>query len=167
MIRIAITGPESSGKTSLAEQLAKHFSADLITEFARTYLEAQDGKYTKSDLPIIASGHLSNIIKSQNSIQIIDTDFIGMKIWSDYRFQNTEESIIELIHQNTFDAHILCTPDIPWEEDPLRENQHDRDVLFELFQQELQAFNKEYIVVAGSHDNRFKESVSYVQALLK
>ena len=167
MIRIAITGPESSGKTTLAQALSKHFSADLILEYAREYLTLTNGEYAEYDLTKIATTHRENILKSQKSTQIIDTDFICMKVWSDYRFGKTSPQIQNIIEENLFDLHILCTPDIPWEEDRLRENPNDRHELFELYKRELLKAKKTILLVQGSLENRLKESINCIDKLSK
>jgi nicotinamide riboside kinase len=76
MLRIAITGPESSGKTTLARALSKVLSAVYIPEFARQYLQEKGLKYDQQDLDEIAKGQLNLILSSQNSINIVDSDFV-------------------------------------------------------------------------------------------
>ena len=167
MIRIVITGPESSGKTTLSQSLSEHFSVPFIPEYARSYLEKRGGEYTQSDLNEIAKGQLESITTSQNKIVICDTDFSVLEIWSQYKYGIVSESIQELVNQNLFDLHILCTPDIPWEEDSLRENSDNRDQLFELYKESLNRHNKNFIIVSGEHKNRLKKSLQSIDLLLK
>lgn len=167
MIRIAVTGPESSGKTTLCEALAKHFKVTFIPEFSRTYLEATNGKYSQADLDKIAQGQLESINASNDSIKICDTDFSVIEIWSEYKYGEVSKFIKELVAKDLFDLHILCTPDIPWEDDPLRENPDDRDALFELYVASLNKHNKRYITVSGEHEQRFEKSLEKISSLLK
>ena len=127
MIRIGITGPESSGKTTLAKALSEELGASYISEFARKYLTELGRPYEQNDLIEIAKGQLNGILTGSSSLQIIDTDFIVLKIWLEEKYNSTSAYIEDLIAKNHFDLHILCTPDIPWEEDSLRENPDDRD----------------------------------------
>ncbi|MDX2359636.1 MAG: ATP-binding protein [Crocinitomicaceae bacterium] len=166
MIRIAVTGPESCGKSTLSKALAEHFNADLIEEFGRTYLEQTDGKYSQHDLDTITAGHLKNIQLSQNSTQIIDTDFVVMQIWSESKYGNVSESIMQQVNANHFDLHILCTPDIPWEQDVLRESQYDREALFESYKSALTRSGKNFIIVKGSHTERLEKSVNSINTVL-
>lgn len=167
MIKIAITGPESCGKTTLAEALNNHFQGELVEEYARKYLTEKGGEYEFEDLIEIATTHRNNIHLSQKSIQIVDTDFVLMKVWYDDKFSKTPSEIIEWINDDIFHLHILCAPDIPWVDDPLRENKDDREKLFERYIEELDRFKKTYIIVAGPHEKRFEKSLASIESLLK
>lgn len=164
-MKIAITGPESSGKTTLTTALAESLSWIPVYEYAREYLTDTNGEYQFEDLEEIANGHYKSMLDSGNNI-IVDTDFVVMKVWSDVRFGSTSERIIELVESNLFDLHILCTPDIPWEPDPLRENPEDRKELYQLYLKELNNSKKIFISVSGSHEHRLKEALSEIQKLL-
>ncbi|MFT5820522.1 MAG: NadR type nicotinamide-nucleotide adenylyltransferase [Crocinitomix sp.] len=167
MIRIAITGPESSGKTTLSRSLSEHFKVPFIPEFARTYLEKINGDYNQFDLDKIAQGQLKSILSSQNTINISDSDFSVLEIWSHYKYGNVSDFIFGLVKKDLFDLHILCTPDIPWEEDPLRENPDNRDQLFELYKESLIKHKKNFIVVSGAHKNRVEKCLETIDLLLK
>ena len=167
MLRIAITGPESSGKTTLAKALSEHYNISFVPEFARTYLEKTEGKYKQLDLDIIAQGQLKSIISAEDTIVISDTDFSVLEIWSQYKYKNTSELINKLVQKELFDLHILCSPDIPWEADLLRENPNSRDLLFELYSKSLNSNNKNFIVVNGSAKNRLEKSIQAVDPLIK
>ena len=167
MLRIAITGPESSGKTTLAKALSEHYNISFVPEFARTYLEKTEGKYEQLDLDKIAQGQLKSLISAEDSIVISDTDFSVLEIWSQYKYKNTSELINKLVQKDLFDLHILCSPDIPWEADLLRENPNSRDLLFKLYSKSLNSNNKNFIVVNGSAKNRLEKSIQAVDPLIK
>ena len=158
MIRIAITGPESSGKTTLAFALGKELNGAVFPEFARTYLETLDRDYSQIDLDKICEGHLAQFNQSEENIQLVDTDFVVLKIWSEVKFGSVSQKISSAINSNYFNLHILCTPDIPWEYDPQREHPNQREELFDLYTKELIASNKNYVVVSGSLENRIEKS---------
>lgn len=165
MKRIAITGPESSGKTTLTNALARHFGVKPVSEYAREFLAANGLGYCQEDLDFIAEGHEQNIQLSQNSINIIDTDFIVLKIWSEFKYDFASGYINSLVSENHFDLHILCAPDIPWEEDPLRENPNDRHDLFERYLDTLNNFKKDFIIVSGLPEARLKKSIDAINQL--
>lgn len=164
-MKIAITGPESSGKTTLTKALAETLGWRSSPEYAREYLAITNGTYGFDDLEKIAEGHFDRIKNGDHDI-IVDTDFIVMKVWSDVRFGKTAERILELINHNFFDLHIVCMPDIPWEKDPLRENPTDRDILIKKYLEELEAFNKNWICVSGSLEERLTKALREIQNLL-
>jgi NadR type nicotinamide-nucleotide adenylyltransferase len=155
MIRIAITGPESSGKTTLAEQLALQTNGTWIPEFAREFLEQLNRQYTQDDLDTIAKGQIESWEKSSESkIQFCDTDMLVMKVWSDFKFGSCSSFILDALTQQTFDHYFLCQPDIEWEEDPLREHPEQREELFELYLAELKVRNLSFTVIGGSLGER-------------
>jgi nicotinamide riboside kinase len=166
MLRIAITGPESSGKTTLCRLLSDYFKVPFISEYARTFLENTSGAYQQSDLDFIAKEHLKNILTSTHSVSISDTDFSVLEIWSEYKFKNSSKLIKELAGKDLFGLHILCRPDIPWEADKLRENEHSRLYLFDLYKASLTMHRKNFIVVDGSVENRTKKSIKFIEQLI-
>ena len=167
MLKIAITGPESSGKTTLSQALSEHFKVPFIPEFAREYLEKTNGKYEQLDLDTIAQGQLKSLLSSENNIVICDTDFSVLEIWSQYKYKKVSELINKLVAEDLFDLHILCSPDIPWEADILRENPNSREQLFELYTASLNKHSKNFIVVNGSPKNRIKKSLVAIDTLIK
>jgi NadR type nicotinamide-nucleotide adenylyltransferase len=166
MIRIAITGPESSGKTTLAEQLALQTNGTWIPEFAREFLEQLKRPYTQNDLDIIAKGQLQAWKKSSESkIQFCDTDMLVMKVWSDFKFGTCSSFILEALNQQTFDHYFLCQPDIEWEEDPLREHPEQREELFELYVAELKVRNLSFTVIGGSLEERLVKCLKVLSTI--
>ena len=167
MLRIAITGPESTGKTTLALALSEYYKVSFIPEYAREYLEKRNGNYEQSDLDTIAKGQFQSLESSLDKVIICDSDFSVLEIWSQYKYKNVSELIYSLVGKKLFDLHILCCPDIPWETDPLRENQNSREHLFELYKKSLLQNNKHFIVVNGSPKNRLEKSLAAIDTLIK
>ena len=166
-MRIAVTGPESSGKTTLAKSLAAHFSGEYIPEYARIFLNETKGAYTFDDIELIAERHAQQLVDRPSTLQIVDTDFFVLKIWSEVKFGKIADRIHEFVHAPLFDLHILCSPDIPWEYDPLREDPHSRDALFTLYEEALNQQNIPFICVSGPHEMRLEKSVAAIHALQK
>lgn len=166
-IKIAVTGPESSGKTTLALALSKYLQADYIPEFAVEYLEKKDGNYEFSDLDQIALGQQKMIEKSQKSTIISDSDYTVLLVWSQYRFGKVSHLISDLHKKERFDLYLLCLPDIPWEAGPFRENPEDRHVLLDSYTSILKNEGMPYQAVGGSHDERLKKSLEYISQITK
>ena len=167
MPRIAITGPESSGKTKLASDLANHFGVDFVPEFAREYLLAQNCEYNFSHLDKIAEGQL-NSIENERQVKplIVDTEMLVMYIWSHVKFGKVSSLIQEKLKEQKFDLYILCDIDIPWEHDPLRENEFDRDDLFQLYYKKLRELKVNFIIVKGNPEERIANAIASINALL-
>lgn len=149
MLKIIITGPESSGKTTLCEALSRHFKIPFSKEYARDYLKKIKKRYTEIDLIKIAKEQF----KSEEKCAILDTDLITIKIWSNYKYGNCNNWILQKINkqksQNRF--YLLCKPDIKWKKDQLRENPNDRMQLFEIYKKELEELNHNYYIIEGKN----------------
>lgn len=165
-MKIAITGPESSGKSTLAQLLASKFKGKLIPEYAREYLEKSQGKYSIIDLDQIALGQIKMWKENEDSNLIFcDTEMLVMKIWSEYKYNTCSELILNQLEKQNFDHYFLCSPDIPWEEDPLREHSNERESLFKIYINELK-FNKlPFTIVSGNLENRLKTCEEVIQRL--
>ena len=155
MIKIIVTGPESSGKTTLCIELTNNFKIPFGKEYARKYLENLDRKYTQKDLVKIAEGQL----KSEKNIQLLDTDLITIKIWSNYKYGSCDNWILTQIEKQKSEKrfYLLCTPDIPWQADSQRENPNDRKKLFQIYKKELEALGHDYFIVEG--ENRLEKII--------
>ena len=153
MLKVIVTGPESSGKTTLCNSLAENFNIPFTAEFSRRFLNKLDGDYTQDDLLVIAKGQLQNeqLITNNQQLYLHDTDLITIKIWSEYKYGNCDNWILEQIEKNKKEKrfYLLCKPDIPWEIDPLRENPNNRGELFEIYKKELENLRHDYYVVEG------------------
>ena len=143
--KIIITGPESSGKTTLCKQLSNNFNIPLTKEFARSYIDNLDRNYIIGDLLSIAKGQL----KSEIGSQFLDTDLITIKIWSEYKYGSCDNWILDQIEKQKTEKrfYLLCKPDIPWEPDKQRENPNDREILFKIYRQELEKLGHIYFVI--------------------
>lgn len=132
---ILITGPESSGKTTLAQQLAASLGGVYVAEVARAYLEARDGRYTEADLPVIWQQQAAaedTARASSAAFVICDTGPEVIRIWAEVKYGRCPEAILRASEERYYDLVLLCAPDLPWVADPLRESPELSDRL-ELF----------------------------------
>ena len=145
--KIIITGPESSGKTTLCDQLSNHFDIPLSKEFARFYIDNLNRSYIIGDLLYIAKEQLQSELNSQ----LLDTDLITIKIWSEYKYGKCDNWILDQIEKQKTEKrfYILCKPDIPWKPDKQRENPNERERLFKIYKQELESLGHIYFVIKG------------------
>jgi nicotinamide riboside kinase len=165
-LNIAITGPESSGKTTIAKLLAEELNACYIPEFAREYLENLDRSYTIKDLDEIAKGQVDRWKAAPKDKSLVcDTELVVVKIWSEFKYSKISYNIIELLDKQQFEFYFLCKPDIPWEPDALRENPDDRELLFEMYVKELKLKKWPFVILEGAIESRLKVAMEILDDL--
>lgn len=157
--KIAITGPECSGKSTLAKQLGDHFNATVIDEYAREYLEKQNGSYSPEDVETIAEAQFSQNNTETKNLLISDTEMLVNKVWFEEKYKYTSQLIEKFLHQQEFNYYLLCKPDIPWEFDKLRENPSDRERIYLVYKSLLKSlYPNKFIVIEGSQKERFEKA---------
>lgn len=160
--RIAISGPESTGKSVLARELADHFRCAWVPEYSRDYLEKLDRPYTQEDILQIARGQLQledSLYPGPGEYLFCDTEMLVCKIWSNEKFGNCNPWILDSLTAHRYDMYLLCNTDIPWEEDPLRENPHDRERLFQRYLEEIKVLGVPYGIIKGTGSQRLNTAI--------
>jgi NadR type nicotinamide-nucleotide adenylyltransferase len=169
MYRIAIVGPESTGKSILAEQLAKHFNSPWVPEYARTYVEKLTQPYNYDDICNIARKQIEQEIEYEQNINapyvFFDTELIITKVWFEYCYKKVPQFVEERLQTGFFDLYLLCVPDLPWEPDSVREHGHDRDYFFDWYKSEIEKLGKPYFVVDGIGEKRVRKAIEAVNSL--
>lgn len=164
-IRIAITGPESTGKTTLAMALAEYYPAPWVPEFAREYLAKLGRPYERKDLLEIAKGQLQSeelSAKDNPELLICDTEMLVIKIWSEIGFGLVDSFVLNEYYTRKYDLFILCGTDLPWEFDPMREHPEKREELYALYKKDLIAQGKNFIEIFGSKEERLKKAADEI-----
>jgi nicotinamide riboside kinase len=166
-IRLAVTGPESSGKTTLAQAISLFYGGMYVPEYAREFLDGLGRAYLQSDLPKIAQMQF-DLNKADDTIPFLvcDTEMTVMRIWHSYNYHSNNELIDDLFQMQTFDHLFLCTPDMPWEPDPLREHPNERLRLFDLYVQELHHQEIPFTIVNGTMEKRMEQVKQVVRSLI-
>ncbi|MFL0683831.1 MAG: AAA family ATPase [Algoriphagus aquaeductus] len=159
--RILILGPESTGKSTLAEDLAHHFGEPWVPEFAREYLEKIDRPYRFEDLVEIGKGQI--LLEDQQAEKAMkflfcDTDLRVIHIWSEHRFGKTDPWVLEEIQRRKYELILLTDTDLPWEPDPLREypELEMRQYFFEKYLKLAQESGFPFWTVSGNQEERVK-----------
>jgi NadR type nicotinamide-nucleotide adenylyltransferase len=177
--KIVVLGPESTGKTTLCEALAKHYAVLDCKEYAREYLQKNGTKYNYEDLLTIAKGQLTledeQIQKaeqvytdlSKNKI-IIDTNMYVMKVWCEYVFNNCHTYILDEINKREYDLYLLCDIDLPWTADEMREypDEKPRQELFAIYKDILINQNIPWGIVNGLGDERTQNAIKLIDKIL-
>ena len=155
-IRIAFTGPECSGKTTLSKWLSNEINGAYCLESAREYL--LNTEYQLIDIDHIGKKQLKVWdSKQSSSLLIADTEFLVLKIWSEERFKSCSYFIDNEFNKQKFDFYFLCKPDIPWINDPLRESENERDDLFKKYLSTLKEKEYNFITLSGNLEQRKKK----------
>lgn len=173
--KVVIIGPESTGKSSLCEALASHYHTDWVPEYAREYLLQRGPRYGPEDLPVIARGqlaledrHVAIAAAAARSLLFIDTDLYVMKVWSEFVYGHCDPWILDQIATRSYDAYLLCRPDLPWMADPLREypDLESRDRLFHIYRDCLINQSTPWAEIGGHGDARIAAGIAAVESLI-
>ncbi len=174
-LKIALFGPESTGKTTLAKQLARHYNSIWVPEFARQYLQKKwnDKRKTceQSDLLPIAVGQMKleneSALKT-DTVLICDTDLLETKVYSEDYYAGSCDPLLEKYAlENTYDLYFLTYIDSPWEADDLRDRPSEREEMFKAFESTLIKYNRPYVLLKGCKTDRLEEAVKHIDLLLK
>jgi len=166
-IRIAVTGPESTGKTTLARQLAETFNGRFIPEFAREYIENLPHHYTFEDVENIAKTQIEQYrlsLESSNEFFFFDTWLIITKVWFNWVYQRIPEWLEAEILNCPMDLYLLCLPDLPWEADPVRENGGENRIrLYEQYRDQLVHYGFNFVEIGGTDEARLNNAISAIR----
>lgn len=182
--KIVIIGPESTGKSTLCEQLAAHYKTQWVPEYAREFLNTYGTNYTFENLGEIAKGQLEGEQLAINNMELevgnmqygatiatplfIDTDLYVMKVWSEIVFNKCDNKILTQITQRSYDLYLLCNTDLPWVKDSLREypDLKTREKIYHHYKDAMLNQNTEWVDISGNYEQRFLKAVSAVDKLL-
>ena len=168
--KIVVLGPESTGKSTLCAELAKHYNTSWCPEYARQFLNENGTKYSYEDLLTIAKGQLAGEdahVENASDLLIIDTDMYVMKVWCEYVFNNCHPFILEQINSRKYDVYLLCDIDLPWTAEEMREypNEEPRRELFTIYKELLINQNTPWGIVQGTGDARTQNAVALIKEL--
>ena len=167
--KIAIVGPESTGKSTMSAYLAGHYHTVWVPEYAREYCAKLTGPPTWQDEINMFHGQLAlekEALPKANKLLICDTTFITVKVWSDYTFGKSPQEVLDELPRHRYDLYLLLNIDLPWEEDPLRDFPHMREHFMDIWYKELEALNANYVVISGIGPERYDRAVAAVEAFL-
>ncbi len=174
ILKIAVYGPESTGKTTLTKQLATHFNTVWAPEFARDYLQekwnAKQEFCVAEDLLPIAIGQMqleNSALQKANKYLFADTCLMITKVFSEIYYGYCDAKLDKAAKKHKYDLFFLTDVDVPWEQDDLRDAPNDRVVTFEKFKQALIDNNKPFVVLSGNAETRFQKAITIIEELTK
>ena len=182
LIKVAVIGPESTGKSTLCELLAQHYNTLWCPEFAREFLLIHGMDYTYDDLLYIAKGQLAledeytqsmvnspqSTVNSGSQLLFIDTDMYVMKVWCEFVFGKCHRWVLDQIIERKYDLYLLCNTDLPWVKDELREypDLKTRDKLYHIYKDIMINQSTPWVDISGDHDERLQKAIKAVDQLM-
>lgn len=168
--RVVLIGAESTGKTTMASHLARHYDTVWSPEYLRIFVDHKGGVPEPADIPVISRRHLEQeaaYLSQSNRLLFIDTDLITALVYSRFYFNYCPEWIEQASVEREADLYLLCDTDIPWEED---DDQRDgpvvRETLQKVLHDELVTRGLPFVVLSGSIEERKQAAVTAVDALI-
>ena len=175
LVKVVLFGPESTGKTTLSKQLARHYNTVWTPEFAREYLQKKWNNERKtcevSDLVPIAIGQMrleNRLAKRADKLLICDTDLLETKVYSEEYYGGfVDEKLNSASEENLYDSYLLAYIDTPWEEDDLRDRPGRRLEMFTAFENALKKNKKNYILLKGDKETRLKAATAAIDNIIR
>ena len=182
--KIVVIGPESTGKSTLCQQLAEHFETVWCPEYAREYLLTNGKDYSYTDLLTIAKGQIAGeknwaellekraapLLEQDYDIPyFIDTNMVVMKVWAEFVFNKCHPYIEEQLAKRKYDHYLLCQPDLEWEKDELREypDLETRERLFFIYKNYLEQQSIPWTLIKGKNKDRLQSAICTVNKILE
>lgn len=168
-VRICITGPESTGKSSLTKHLSAYFGFPYVDEKARSYLNSLNRAHTFEDLNQIAQLQQKAISEASKKVDVLfcDTDLLTIKIWAQDKYKKEILFVEEYYLSEKSDLYLLCYPDLEWQPDPQREDEERLKEIYQFYLSKLTDMDANYVVVNGQGDDRRKLAEEAVKEFLK
>jgi NadR type nicotinamide-nucleotide adenylyltransferase len=166
--KVVIIGPESTGKSTLAQGLSAYFDCLWVPEYARRYLEEKKENYEYSDLLAIAKGQIDledKLAQSAKELLICDTNLHVIQVWSDHKFGTSDPWILDQIQKRRYDFYLLTDIDIPWEDDPQREHPQPemRKYFMEKYRELVSATGVPFAVISGNQEQRLESAIAEIE----
>jgi HTH-type transcriptional regulator, transcriptional repressor of NAD biosynthesis genes len=164
--RIVLTGPESTGKTTMAQKLAEYFNTNWVEEFGRVHFERVNGKLLREDFLIIAKTQIEKedeAARKSNKLLFCDTDLMVTQIFAEMYLNEQIEWILDESKNRKYDLFLLMDIDVEWVDDGTRDFPHRRTQHFERLKLELERRGLPFVIISGNYDQRFFRAVEAVK----
>ena len=172
IIKIALFGPESTGKTTLAKQLAEYYETEWVPEFARDYLQEkwEENQHicVADDMMPIAYGQTAlenEKLSKANTYLFCDTNLMVTKVFSEMYYGFCDPLLNEAALEHEYDLFFLTDIDVPWEKDDIRDTPDGRETVFSVFKQTLIDTKKPFIILSGNKESRLAKATAIIEGL--
>ncbi len=175
ILKVVLFGPESTGKTTLSRQLARHYNTVWVPEYAREYLQDKWNKEQKTcepkDLLPIAEGQIrleNKLTKRATNVLVCDTDLLETKVYSEAYYLGYCDPILEKYAlSNSYDLYFLTYIDVPWVGDDLRDKPNERERMFTYFKDTLEKYQRNFVTLKGDKKERLATAIAHIDNLLQ
>lgn len=167
--KVTLFGPESTGKTTLAQGLAQHYRSLWVPEYARTYLQGRETEFTLEDMELIAQGQVAANEAARQAghpLFFCDTDALTTELWCRELFGQCPPRVFELARKEEVHLTLLLDVDVPWVDDPLRFRPNQREQFLAACRQALDRYNRPYTLISGDWSTRFRSAVQAIEVML-
>lgn len=166
--KICLYGPESTGKSVMAKQLASYYQTEFVPEVAREIVSSNE--FTVDDIIKIGQAQTQRVLdktKTANKILFCDTDLITTQIYCRHYLGEVPPILYELEKQVTYNQYFLFDIDVPWVADGMRDLGTRRQEMYDVFEIELVKRGIKFIEVRGDFNEREDILKKYVDSILK
>ena len=167
--RVCVFGPESTGKSTLAADLARHYGSVFVGEYARGLLDHKEGRCDPEDIPLIVRGQLASedaLARQARRVLFCDTDALTTTIWSDWLFGGCPDWIRQIARARRYDLTLLLDVDVPWVDDRQRFLRDQRQTFFARCEEALRGHDRPYVHIRGGWAQRWAQARAAVDGLL-
>jgi NadR type nicotinamide-nucleotide adenylyltransferase len=168
LLRVVTTGSESTGKTTLARDLAAHYATAWVPEHVRDYLDAKGAPLTAADVEEVARGQIAaedRAAPRARGLLVLDTDLLSTVVYSHHYYGGCPEWVERVAAERAADLYLLLNPDVPWRPDPQRDRGDRREEMHALFREALEGRGLRYVDVTGWWPERKARAVEAMDAL--
>ena len=172
MIRVVLTGSESTGKTTLGNELARHYGAELAPEFVRSFAEQHGGTIRFEDHGPIARGQMqleddyAARACGLRPLVLFDTDLLSTVVYCGHYFGQCPRWIEEAARERRPDLYLLCEIDAPWVADGVRDRGEQREEMQALFRDAVVASGASYLSLHGDVPARMAQATPTIDRLM-
>ncbi|CAM5998878.1 unnamed protein product [Sphagnum balticum] len=167
--RVCIFGPESTGKSTLALQLAEHFASVAVPEYAKTYIENNGKDIDENAMLNIARGQCAAedaLARKANRVLFCDSDLVTSSIWSGRLIGSVPAWLNEQANRRQYDLYLLTHYDVPWVDDVHRYIPKESPAFFDRCVLELESRQRNFVQIQGNWDERLALAVKAVEDLI-
>lgn len=166
--RVVVFGPESTGKTTLAQNLARELGATFVPEYARTFLRGREESFDSQDMLRISRGQYAceqALARAGRPLLICDTDPLTTLLWHQELFGEAPEPLQKLADHDSYELTLCLDVDVPWVEDELRLRPHGREQFLRRCCHALEVRGRRYLVISGSWEERWQKALEAVKSI--